>query len=160
MSWIRNEGRITIKTNCRRSRMILVSTLILMRVELIIASFHQQRNARLAEEKRDRARGVQAADSHRQDDIERKPKVEKKVKVESNLSDSDVEVLPTPVLGKKSLAQGMKRVNAVASGSGFNGNAMRIKQDDGIIDEKLRIKRERIDLQVRVLKKKVKVEVE
>jgi hypothetical protein len=132
----------------------------LNKVELMIASFHQQRNARLAEEKRDRARGAQAANNHRQDDIERKPKVEKKVKVESDLSDSDVEVLPTQVLGKKSLAQGTKRVNAVASGSGFNGNDMRIKQEEGMIDEKPRIKRERLDLEVRVPKKKVKVEVE
>jgi hypothetical protein len=75
------------------------------------------------------------------------------------LYDSDVEVLPTEVLGKKSLAQGTKRVNAVASGSGYNGNEIRIKQEDGMIDEKSRIKRERLDLEVRVPKKKVKVEL-
>jgi hypothetical protein len=54
----------------------------------------------------------------------------------------------------------MERVNAVASGSGYNGNERRIKQEDGIIDEKPRIKRERPDLEVRAPKKKVKVEVE
>jgi len=60
----------------------------------------------------------------------------------------------------KSLAQGMERVNAVASGSGHNGNEMRIKQEGGMIDEKPRIKRERVDLEVRVPKKKVKVQIE
>jgi hypothetical protein len=164
MSWIKNESTTTVNTSFRRSRTILVSILILVRVELIIASFHQQRNARLAEGRRNsdgaiQAR-VQATNNHRQTVVNRKSKVEKKVKVESDLSDSDVEVLPTQVSGRDPLAKYMERVNAVASGSGFNGNERRIKQEDGMIDEKPRIKRERIDLEVRVPKKKVKVEIE
>ena len=130
----------------------------------MIAFFHQQRNARLAEEKRNADRAtqarVQATNNHRQIDVDRKPKIEKRPKVEQDLSDNDVEVLPPPGHKRKSPAQGMERVNAVASGSGYNGNEMRIKEENGVIDEKPRIKRERIDLEVRVPKKKVKVEVE
>ena len=130
----------------------------------MIASFHKQRNARLAEERRNADRATQArvpaTNNHRQAEVERKPKIDKKVKIESNLSDSDVEVLPTHFTGRKPLAKYVERVNAVASGSGYNGNEMRIKQEDGVIDEKPRIKRERLDLEVRVPKQKVKVEIE
>ena len=133
-------------------------------VELIVASFHQQRNARLAGEQRDAGRatqvGVQAINDHRRTDVETKPKIEKKPKVEQDLSDSDVEVLPSQVPGRNPLVKSTARVNAVASGSGYNGNERRIKQEDGMIDEKPRVKRERLDLEVQVPKKKVKVEVE
>jgi len=130
----------------------------------MIASFHQQRNARLAEERRNADRATQArvpaTNNHRQAEVDRKPKIEKRPKVEQDLCDNDVEVLPPPGPKRKPLARHMERVNAVASGSGYNGNEMRIKQEDGVIDEKPRIKRERLDLEVRVPKQKVKVEIE
>lgn len=54
----------------------------------------------------------------------------------------------------------MGRVNAEANGSGSHEDGFRIKQEVGMIDEKPRIKREILDLELRVPKKKVKVEVE
>ena len=118
----------------------------------------------MAEERRNAERASQArvpaTNNHRQAEVDRKPKIEQRPKVEQDLSDIDVAVLPTQVTGRKPLAKYVERVNAVGSGSGYNGNEMRIKQEDGIIDEKPRIKRERLDLEVRVPKKKVKVEID